>query len=127
MIGCLETLINNCQSTDRNITEERLSSQRNVNRQRAYDVTLRRVHETIVAVEKEKFYIFQCVCMCACPRARVYVTARACASARVTLIIQNARRSHIVNLRPLWLHHIFRHYLKRQDFRKKVTEHKYVF
>ena len=35
-----------------------------------HNVTLRRVHETIVAVEKQ--LIFQCVCACVLGRGRVH-------------------------------------------------------
>jgi hypothetical protein len=35
-------------------------------RQSTYNVTMSRVHETIVAVESNKYYIFLCVCVCVC-------------------------------------------------------------
>jgi hypothetical protein len=34
-------------------------------RQCMYDVTLRRIHETTITVEKQ-YYIFLCVCVCVC-------------------------------------------------------------
>ena len=53
---------------------------------------------------------------CGCTR-----TVWACA--RVGLLMQYAtHRRH--SARPLWLQCIFRHYLKNNDFRKKVTEYK---
>ena len=82
-------------------------------RQCTCNVILRRVHETTVAVESNKFYIFLCMCvrarvgetmrMHACVRVCVYVwvgegaRARACACARVGLLIQyTMHRRHIV-------------------------------
>ena len=64
-------------------------------RQCTYNVTLRRLHETIVAVESNKYYIFLCVRVCA--RASTHIQARTCACARVGLLIKYAtRRRHIV-------------------------------
>jgi hypothetical protein len=88
-----------------------------------YDVTLRCLHETIVAVESNKYYIFLCVCVracvvgtragedmlmstcvlcvcvCAYARASTHTQARTCACARVGLLIQYAtRRRHIVRV-----------------------------
>ena len=40
------------------------------------NITLRRINETIVAVESNKYYIFVCVCVCVCVRARVRTLAR---------------------------------------------------
>ena len=68
-------------------------------RQRTYNVRMRRVHETIVAVEK------QCVLHISVRMGNnervhacewVGARARACASARVALIIQHATRRHTV-------------------------------
>jgi hypothetical protein len=59
-----------------------------------YDIILRRVYETIVAVQKQN------LCVCACVGVRVCVgvgaRARACACKRVALLIQHATCSHIV-------------------------------
>jgi hypothetical protein len=50
-----------------------------------------------------------CVCFCAC---------------NLTYPVCKAHAPYCL-LRALWLHHTFRHYLKkRHDFREKVTEHK---
>jgi hypothetical protein len=70
-------------------------------RQCTYNVTLRRVHEPIVAVNSNKYYILVCVCMLtqACVRACGYTNAWACACAyvHIALLIQHAtRRRHIV-------------------------------
>jgi hypothetical protein len=63
------------------------------------------------------------VCVCVvCARARV----RACACARVALLSQHATRNHS-HLWPLWLHHIFRHYLINGTiFGKKLNDTKCV-
>ena len=60
---------------------------------------MRRVHETTVALESSKYYIFLCVCV----RARVCVwvcmgaRAQACSCMRVGLLIQYATyRRHTV-------------------------------
>ena len=54
---------------------------------------MRRVRETIVAVEKQKVLHILCfVCMCVCVRARARVGERACACSRVPLLIQHAMR-----------------------------------
>jgi hypothetical protein len=49
------------------------------------------------------------ICLCVCDCAWVL----ACACTRVALLIQHAMRTRriILPLRPLWLHHIFPHYL----------------
>jgi hypothetical protein len=59
-------------------------------RQCTYYVTLRRFHESNVAVEKQ-YYIFVCVRAC----VRVGSQALACGCARTALIIQHATRRHI--------------------------------
>ena len=65
-------------------------------RQCRYNVTTRRVHETIVAVEKHQvqYYILACVCVHRC-----------------SLTYPARKAPPYCHLRPLWLHHIFRHYL----------------
>ena len=61
------------------------------------------VHETTVAMQSNKYYIFVFVCMCVCARVSewvggwVWVQKRGCARARVGLLIQYATsRSHTV-------------------------------
>ena len=74
-----------------------------------YNVTLRRVHKTIVTVEAIRITYF-CVCVCVCVRECMceVVGARtlACACTRVALLIQHAMRRHITSC-SLWLHQIF--------------------
>ena len=61
--------------------------------------------------ERNKYYIFMCV------RASMRVSwgawVYACARAPVALLVQHATRLFYIvcHLWPLWLHHIFRHYL----------------
>jgi hypothetical protein len=59
-------------------------------RQCTYYVTLRRVHETMVVVEKQ-YYKFLCVYVRACVRVDIGVGARplACACARVALLVKH--------------------------------------
>ena len=60
---------------------------------------MRRIHETIVALESNKYYIFMYLRPCVCVGGWVEVSVRAlaCACARVSLLIQYATlRSHIV-------------------------------
>ena len=45
-------------------------------RHRTYNVTLRRVNEAMVAVEKQNYYILVCVCMFARACVRVGTRAR---------------------------------------------------
>jgi hypothetical protein len=92
-------------------------------RQCTYNVTVGRVHETIVAVEKQwVLHIGVCVrvwvsaCMC----VRVYgcTGAGVCFSAcSLTYPAYNAYVPHC--LRPLWHHQMFRHYVINYDFREK--------
>jgi hypothetical protein len=58
-----------------------------------YNVTLRRVQETTVVVEKQRLTYF-CVCVCVCVCVFICVSARelACVCARVALLIQHAVR-----------------------------------
>jgi hypothetical protein len=68
-------------------------------RQYKCNVIFRRIHETTVAVEKQ-YYMCVCVCACVC----------GCTTAGVCLLtypLSHAQESYC--LRPLWLHHIFRH------------------
>ena len=76
-------------------------------------------------------YLFVCVrasvCVYVGARARARARARACPYERVVLLIQHATRHHS-HVRPLWLHHMFRHYLINGTiFGKKITEHKMCF
>ena len=70
-----------------------------------YNITLRCVRATIVVVEKQGVLHNLCV--------------------SVALGTQHAMRMrHIVMLWPASLYNILPHFLKRHDFREKVTEHK---
>jgi hypothetical protein len=57
-----------------------------------------------------------------CPCVCVHGTGVCLHVCRLTYPICHMQASFC--LCPLSLHHIFRHYLKKDDFRKKVTEHK---
>jgi hypothetical protein len=84
-------------------------------RQCTYNITLRRVRGTMVAVESNKQYKF--VCVCGCPGA----WACACACVHVTLLIQHASRMrHIVTsfVAPQAPPHFSTLSHKRRDFRK---------
>jgi hypothetical protein len=67
-----------------------------------YNVTSRRVHVTIVAVEKQCLSCSECVLartrlgVCVCVRESVWVgaRARACAFARVSILIHHTTRMH---------------------------------
>ena len=104
----------------REVTQKLTSTEQQQDRQCTYNVTSRRVRETIVAVEKQ-CVIYLCVRACACVRVAVVARARAYVCARVALHIQHATRMrHTRRLRPPWLYHIFRHYLINGTiFRKK--------
>ena len=88
-------------------------------------ITLRHVHETIFAVVKQ-YYIF-----CVCVFARVRGHSCAC----VSILLRACNRTYPACnvhapycLRPLWLHHIFRHYLKNGTiFGKKLLNIKCAF
>jgi hypothetical protein len=78
-------------------------------RPRTCNVMLRRIHETIVAMENNKYYIF------------VYVYMRMCS--HVALLVQHTTCPDTVC--GLWLHHIFLTLPHKQhDFQEKGTEHK---
>jgi hypothetical protein len=84
-------------------------------------LTFRRVRVTTVAVEKQ-CDIFLCV-LC----VGVDAQARAFAWPRVALLIQHATRVRYI-VWPLWLHHIFRHYLiNGMIFGKTLPNIKCVF
>jgi hypothetical protein len=81
--------------------------------QRTYNVTMRHVHETIV-VEKQYALHILSVCVCVCVRA--WCMGCGCTDADVCLrassLAYPACNTHApCCLRPLWLHHIFRHFL----------------
>jgi hypothetical protein len=84
-------------------------------RQCACNVILRRVHVTTVAVEKQ-YYISVFMGSNMCLRACI-LTYAAC----------NAHEPHC--LPPLWLHHVFRHYLIKVTIfgEKKLLNVKYAF
>ena len=92
----------------------------------AYNVTLRRVRESLLTWKSDKYYIFVCV------RARpAYLCpgrwACVCACVHVALLIQHATRMrHIVTsfVAPLALPCSSTLSHKRHDFRKRVTEYK---
>ena len=99
-------------------------------RQCTYDVTLRSVRETIVAVERSVTYC--CVCACAWMRACVCVNASVCVCMRAGVCLRACRLTYPVChakapycLRLSRLHHIFRHYLINGTIfvKKKATEY----
>jgi hypothetical protein len=75
-------------------------------RQCTYNVTLRRVRQTIVAVEKQKqvlhisLYYFVRASVCVCWRRSVGVRTLANACARVASLIQQGTRRHIAICSP---------------------------
>ena len=90
-----------------------------------YNVTLKRVYETIVAVEKQQvLHISLCVHACACVRARGYSGAwvSACAYVHIALLFQHATRmrhvvtSFVARLSPIYFSTLAH---KRYDSRKK--------
>ena len=85
------------------------------------NVTLMRVHETTVAVESNQYYIFVCVCVCVC------VSGCRCMGVYfLSYSVCHAQTPYF--LRPLWLHHIFRHYLINDTiFGEKSLNKKCVF
>ena len=95
-------------------------------------ITLRRVYETVAAVERNKYYIFLCACVCAVGWVRECACMRECTDAgvcfRACSLANSAYNAHApyCHLRPVWLHHIFPHYLINGtiSWKKKVTEPK---
>ena len=94
-----------------------------------HNVTMRRVHETTVAVESNMCSIV-CVCVCACVSVRRCMGPRACVNGSVCVwpylsSMQSACAVLYCHLWPLWLHHIFRRYLVNGTiFGGGNTEHK---
>jgi hypothetical protein len=87
-----------------------------------YNVTLRRVHETLLLWKSDMYYRLACVCMFA--RACVGLS---CAYVHIALLIQHATRmGHTVTsfVSPRSPAHISALSHKRCDFRKKVIEPK---
>ena len=64
--------------------------------------TLRRINETIVALDKQ-YDLHVCVCVC------VVARALACACASVALLILHAACIRHIVICGLWFPHIFRH------------------
>ena len=96
-------------------------------RQCTYDVALRRVYETILAVE-QKYVLHVSVCVCGGGGARV------CGCARLALLTQNATQTrHIVILSRSHLssflapQHFWTSFHKRHDFWKNVMYIKCLF
>jgi hypothetical protein len=89
-----------------------------------YNVTLRRVHETNFAVQKQKvLHISLCVCVLVSGRAQAWT----CGCTHVALTVQHAHAPYC-HMQPLWLYHIFRLYLiKSTIFGKRLTSIKCVF
>ena len=86
-------------------------------RQCTYNVILRRVYESTVDVEKQKYYIFLCGC------TGTGVCLRACS---LNFPARNA--PPFCHLWPLWLHKNFPHYLINDTiFGKRLLNIKCVF
>ena len=98
-------------------------------RQCTYNVTMRRVCETLLQWKSKKYYIFLCVCVCGWVGGCRCSYKDACVCLCACSLTYPACNAHMpCFLRPLWLHHIFAtssH--KRHDSRKKVTENKMCF
>ena len=76
-------------------------------RQCEYDVILRRVQKTVVTWKSDKCYTFLCVCAraCVCGWTDADVCLHAC-----SLTNPACNAPPYCHLRPLWRHHVFRHY-----------------
>ena len=113
-VSCIPSLLSNIRIVTRFGFKQ--------DRQRTYNVTLRRVRETLLPWKSNQYCIFLCVfahawvTACACVRLYVCVCflgvwvhgrGRVRACARVVLLIQYATYRHIV-IYGLCLHHIFR-------------------
>jgi hypothetical protein len=106
-------------------------------RQCTHKVILRRVHEIMVAAEKQRF-LWLCkrvgvslrVCWCVRVCGFAGTMTSTCVCPRVLLLpsMQNACAILHSHLRPLWLHHILRHYLINGTiFGRKLFNIKRVF
>ena len=102
-------------------------------RQCVYNVTYRRVHETIFALKKQ-YVISVCVCVfCECVRVLSSASACGCMGAGVCLRACSftntaCNEQPYCHLQPLWLYRIFPHYLTNGTiFRKKLQNIKCVF
>ena len=78
-----------------------------------FNVTLRRIYEIIVVVEKQ-CVLHNALCVRASQgmRAGVSVRARVCACARVALLMQHAMHRHIIICSLSGFTTFFRHYLR---------------
>ena len=124
-IRCKQTNSESHRHTTPRITKQpllQLSCEQRQKIECKYNVTLRRIHEVIVAVEKQNvLYISVCACVCAWLRGCGFTGAclRAC-----SFNYPAWKAQPHCHLRPLRLQHIFRHYI---IIRKKVTENKMCF
>ena len=84
-------------------------------------VTLSRVQETPLAVERNKYYTLLCTCVCVCVRtcARTRGGGEVKCGCRGVGVFLSAcsfnnparKAPAYCHLRPLWFHRMFRHYL----------------
>ena len=91
-----------------------------------YNVTLRRIRETLLPWKSNKYYIFLCVCACARPRFRTCVGVCMCVRAcRHAYPACNSMRHNVTSfVAPLAAPYFSKLCHKRQDFRNKVIEFK---
>ena len=85
---------------------------------------MRRVHESLLPLKNNKYYIYLCACVGAQERGRVH--ARECSPAYPAC---KAYVPYCDVICGLWRHHIFRYYLIKDTIfgGKKIIEHKTVF
>jgi hypothetical protein len=86
-----------------------------------YNVTLKRVNETIVVGESNTYYI--CVSARACARACVGARARTCASARVALLSIMSSAGAVLPASSLAPPYFSTLSHKRHDFREEKKSH----
>ena len=79
-------------------------------RQCAYNLTLRRIHETI-AVEEKQYVLHVSECVCVCERERTWVIAWVCVVAPVQAYRKCSFTNGVFNALPVWLQRIIWHYL----------------